>query len=87
MGGWRDTAEAVKTIRAPVVLKMTGSAMSKIYMLSQFIKNHQRLLLETLAALKLYSCTVQGYFTFQTFHSVIGEELADGSSLVASPHA
>ena len=60
MGGWRDTAEAVKTIRAPVVLKMTGSAMSKIYMLSQFIKNHQRLLLETLAALKLCSCTVQG---------------------------
>ena len=30
-----DTPETLKTIRAPVVLKMTGSAMPKIYRVSQ----------------------------------------------------
>ena len=34
-GWWKDTPETLKTIRAPVVLKMTGSAMPKIYRVSQ----------------------------------------------------
>ena len=81
-----DTPETLKTIRAPVVLKMTGSAMPKIYMFSKFIKICQGLLLATLAALKLCS-NVSKKVIFQKFRSVIEGELAEDSLLVASPHA
>ena len=63
-GWWKDTPETLKTIRAPVVLKMTGSAMPKIYMFSKFIKICQGLLLATLAALKLCSyVSKKSYFS------------------------